>query len=341
MKNHSISSTDQSLENKANSDHKKSKAQAPLRVLINKEIATHIRSWRFIVLLLLIFLTFVAAIYVSLSNLKSSISNFQDPDRLFVYLKILTTTDNSIPPYHVFIGFLGPLLGIGLGFDAVNSEQNGGTLSRLLAQPIYRDNLLLSKFIAAILLVSVLFVALALLMLGTGLLLTGVRIELQEVLRIAGFVIMSILYVGFWLSLSILFSITFRQPATSALTVIGVWLFFTIFYPIVVNLLIRSFLPNPNTLTTDQWVFYNELILNLLRISPSQLYSDATTILLMPSVRSLGAVTMEQMAGAIPAPLPFRESILVVWPQISGMIAATTVCFAITYAVFMRREIRG
>lgn len=319
----------------------KNKKLKPLHVLINKEIAAHIRSWRFIVLLSLIVLTFVASLYVSLSNLKSSISNFQDPDRLFVYLKLLTTTDNSIPPFHIFIGFLGPLLGIALGFDAINSEQNGGTLSRIMAQPIYRDSLLLSKFISAILVVSVLFVSLALLMLGAGLLLTGVRVELQEVLRIFSFVFISILYVGFWLSLSILFSIKFRQPATSALTVIGVWLFFTIFFPIVVNLLVRSFIPNPNTLTTDQWLFYNDVILNLLRISPSQLYSDATTLLLMPSVRSLGPVTMEQMAGAIPAPLPFKESVMVIWPQISGMIAASMVCFAVGYALFMRREIRG
>lgn len=319
----------------------KDKKQSPLNVLISKEIALHIRSWRFIVLLSLIVLTFIAALYVSMSNLKSSMANLQDPDRFFAYLKLLTTTDNSIPPFHVFLGFLGPLLGIALGFDAINSEQNGGTLSRLLAQPIYRDNLLLSKFISALMIVSVLFIALVLLMIGAGLLLTGIRIELQEIWRIVGFVFISVLYVAFWLSLSILFSIQFRQPATSALAAIGVWLFFTIFYPIVINLLIRSFLPSPQTLTAAQWVVYNDLILNALRVSPSQLYADATTILLMPSVRSLGPVTMEQMIGAIPAPLPLKESIMVVWPQISSMLAATMVCFAIGYATFMRREIRG
>ncbi|MFX9461834.1 hypothetical protein ABTO22_19640, partial [Acinetobacter baumannii] len=71
------------------------------------------------------------------------------------------------------------------------------------------------------------------------------------------------------------------------------------------------------------------------------LYTDATTTLLMPSVRSLGPVTMEQMAGAIPAPLPFKESLMIVWPQVSGLVASTVVCFALGYYIFMRREIRS
>lgn len=313
----------------------------PFSVMVHKEMADHIRSWRFIVLIGLIILTFVASMYVSLGNIRSAVSNTNDPDRLFLYLKLLTTTDNSIPPFHVFLSFLAPLLGISLGFDAINAEHNNGTLIRLMAQPIYRDNLLLAKFVSALIVVGALFLVLALLMIGGGLVLTGVRMEPQELLRILGFLVISIAYVGFWLSVSIVLSIRFRQTATSALTAIGVWLFFTVFYQIVVNLIIKSFLPDPAFLTQDQILWYNELILDLLRIAPNQLYTDASTTMLMPSVRSLGPMTMEQMAGAIPAPLPFRESLMVVWPQVSGLIGATVGCFALSYYLFMRREIRS
>lgn len=314
---------------------------SPFSVMVHKEMADHIRSWRFIVLIGLIILTFVASMYVSLSNIRSAMGNANDPDRSFLYLKLLTTTDNSIPPFHVFLSFLAPLLGISLGFDAINAEQNSGTLTRLLAQPIYRDNLLLAKFVSALIMVGGLFLILAMLMIGGGLVLTGVRMEPAELLRILGFIVISIFYVGFWLSLSIVLSIKFKQAATSALTAIGIWLFFTIFYQIVVNLIIRSFLPDPTFLTQDQILRYNEFILDLLRIAPNQLYTDASTTMLMPSVRSLGPMTMEQMAGAIPAPLPFRESLMVVWPQVSGLIGATVACFALSYYLFMRREIRS
>lgn len=313
----------------------------PFNVLVHKEIADHIRSWRFAILIGLIILTFIAAMYVSLANIKSAVGNTKDPDHLFLYLKLLTTTDNSIPPFHVFLSFLAPLLGISLGFDAINSEQNSGTLTRLLAQPVYRDNLLLAKFVSALIIVSALFSALALLMIGGGLLLTGVRMEPQELLRIIGFIVITIAYVAFWLGVSILFSIVFKQAATSALTAIGVWLFFTIFYPIVINLVIKTMLPDPALLTRSQIISYNDVILNLLRVAPSQLYTDAVTTLLIPSVRSLGPVTMEQMAGAIPSSLGFKESIMIVWPQVSGLLAATVSCFALAYYLFMRREIRS
>lgn len=320
---------------------KSQQLSSPFKVMVRKEMADHIRSWRFIVLIGLILLTFVASMYVSLGNIKSATGNVNDPDHTFLYLKLLTTTDNSIPPFHVFLSFLAPLLGISLGFDAINAEQNSGTLTRLMAQPVFRDNLLLAKFVSALIMVGALFLVLAMLMIGGGLVLTGIRMEPQELLRIMGFIVISVIYVGFWLALSIVLSIKFRQAATSALTAIGVWLFFTVFYQIVINIVIKSFLPDPAFLTQDQILRYNELILDLMRIAPNQLYTDASTTLLMPSVRSLGPMTMEQMAGAIPAPLPFKESLMVVWPQVSGLIGATVACFALSYYLFMRREIRS
>jgi ABC-2 type transport system permease protein len=315
-------------------------APTPFRVMVDKEVADHIQSWRFIILIALIGLTFFGAMYVSSTNIKSVVSNTQDPDRLFLYLKLLTTTDGSLPPFQVFLSFLGPLLGISLGFDTINSEQSNGTLTRLMAQPVFRDNLLLSKFVGAIIVVSCLFVSLTLLMIGSGLVFTGVSMEPEEALRIFSFVFLTIIYVGFWLGLSILTSICFKQTATSALTAIGIWLFFTVFYQIVMNLAIKALLPDPQTLSQVDILNYNDTILNLLRLAPSQLYTDATTTLLMPSVRSLGPLTMEQMAGAIPSPLPYKESLMIVWPQVTGLLASTVLCFAISYYLFMRREIR-
>jgi len=279
--------------------------------------------------------------YVSMSNIRTVVSNVNDPDRLFLYLKLLTTTDGTLPPFHVFLNFLGPLLGISLGFDAINAEQQNGTLGRIMAQPVYRDNLLLSKFISALMLVSVLFLSLALLMIGCGMILTGVLIEPEEVLRILSFIIVCVTYVGFWLGLSILLSVGFRQAATSALTAISIWLFFTVFYHIVVSVAVKAFIPDAHRLSEGDVLRYNEIILNLLRLAPSQLYTDATTTLLMPSIRSLSPISMEQMAAAIPSPLPFTESLMIVWPQVSGLVAATVVCFALSYYLFMRREIRS
>lgn len=45
----------------------------PFSVLVAKEIADHIRSWRFIVLLLLIVLTCLGSLYTSISNINKAI----------------------------------------------------------------------------------------------------------------------------------------------------------------------------------------------------------------------------------------------------------------------------
>lgn len=311
----------------------------PFRVILNKEISDHVRSWRFLILITLILLTCMGSMYTALTNFGSAVKP-NDPERAFFFLKLFTISDGTLPSFFVFISFLGPLLGISLGFDAINSERNNRTLSRVLAQPIYRDYLLNAKFMAALIVISVMFFALGFLVLGLGLITIGIPPTAEEFLRIVFFIMLSIIYVAFWLNLSILFSVRFHQPATSALAAIAVWLFFSVFYNMIVSLIIKAIAPselaNPYQILRSE-----QLKMILLQIMPNQLFSEATTTLLMPSVRNLGPLSMEQVYGTIPGPLPLSQSLLIVWSQVTGLIAATIVCFVLSYVSFMRREIRS
>ena len=40
-------------------------------------------------------------------------------------------------------------------------------------------------------------------------------------------------------------------------------------------------------------------------------------------------------------PLPLGQSILVIWPYLTGLIAITVVCFGVSYLAFMKQEIRS
>ncbi|MFH1329624.1 MAG: ABC transporter permease, partial [Actinomycetota bacterium] len=80
---------------------------------------------------------------------------------------------------------------------------------------------------------------------------------------------------------------------------------------------------------------------NLARLSPVTLYDEAATALLNPEVRSVGVVTVRQLDQAITSNLSIAQSLLLVWPQLVGMIAATVVCFAIAYVEFMGQEVRA
>jgi ABC-2 type transport system permease protein len=310
----------------------------PFWVMVHKEMADHLRSWRFVILVSILVLTCIGSLYTALSTIREAVPK-QDGGASFLFLKLFTISDGTLPPFITFVSFLGPLLGIGMGFDAISSERNKGTLSRLLSQPLHRDTVINAKFVAALIVISVLLFALGFLVMGLGLIAIGIPPTPEELGRMVFFLALSVLYVAFWLSVSILFSTRFRQAATSALAGIAVWLFFSVFFPLLVNLTAAATAPAAQT--PENVLSHQQFILNLSRLSPSQLFSEATTTMLTPSVRSLGPLTMEQIYGAIPSPLPFGQSLLLVWPQVTGLLAATAVCFAASYVLFMRQEVRS
>ena len=311
----------------------------PFRVIVRKEVSDHIRSWQFIILLAIVALTCLGSLYTALTNIGAVIKP-NDPDNAFLFLKLFTASDGTLPSFAVFINFLGPLIGIALGFDAVNSEQNKGTLSRLMAQPIPRDYIINAKFIGALIVVSIMIFLLGFLVIGFGLIFIGIPPTAEEFLRIIFFLIVSIVYIAFWLNMSIFFSILFRQAATSALASIAIWLFFSVFYNMLLNVIGKALSPSFMA-GSAQVIHYQQMMLNLLRFSPGTLLNEATMTLLMPSVRSLGPLTMEQVSGVIPSPLSLGQSLLVIWPQLTGLIALTVLFFALAYVTFMRKEIRS
>lgn len=313
---------------------------SPFWILARKEIADMVRSWRFRILILLVLLILTSSITHVVEQVPAWIQNNDLLESDFPFLKIFTSS-GSTPSYYVLISFVAPLLGISLGFDRVNSEFLSGTMTRIVTQPIYRDNILLAKFFAPIFVLSVLFLCVTGLVVGTGMIWTGLSVQLVEIIRIFAFIFLLIVYLGFWLAFSLLMSIVFRQPSSAALTSLSLWLFLTIFFPMLTSLIVQQLLPLKPFMSVEEQFSRQELVLNILRVSPSQLFIDGSTSILMPTVRGLGPLNIEQMEAAIPAPLPIIDSLLIVWSQLTGLIAGTLALFAISYYLFMRREIRN
>ncbi len=311
----------------------------PFKAMVQKEISDHIRNWRFIILFAIIALACLGTLFVTLSDGMKTFATDSSGNSFF-FLNLFTKSDGTLPPFFGFVGFLGPLFGISLGFDAISSEQQRGTLSRVMAQPIPRDSILNAKFLAGILVIGAMLFSLSFLVMGAGLIAIGIPPTAEEFMRIMVYTLLSIVYVSFWLNLSIFFSVRFRQSATSALLGIAVWLFFTIFYPLIANLIIKGY--EPSKFASSRAVyFYEKLKFYLVQIMPNELFDEITSAILVPSVRSLGPLTMEQLQGAIPSSLPLGQSIMLVWPQFTGLLSLTLLCFLLSYVVFMKREIRS
>lgn len=308
-----------------------------LWAVVLKELADHLSSVRMQLLELLIFLTAFAATFVASRQLRATIA--EDP---FIYLKLFTTSQEPLPSFVFFLGFFLPLAAIALAFDSVNGEHNRRTLSRVLAQPIYRDALLLGKFLAGLLTLGLSLLALWLLVTGMGLLVLGVVPSGEEVARGLLFLLTALAYAGIWLALALMFSVYFRQPATSAMAAIAVWLFFAVFWdsiivPVVAQIVRPGYAGSPLEALAQARVS-----LFLSRLSPNTLFAEIVVVLLNPEIRALGPVFITQLEGAVlGSPLPLGQSMLLAWPQFTGLLAGVLVLFAGSYVLFQRQEVRA
>ena len=314
-----------------------------LGVVILKELSDHLSSWRMRVLEWLVVLCSIVALYLAIEQVKDTTA--EDP---FLLLRLFTRAREGIPiTFVLLLSLLVPVVAIGLGFDAVNSEHNRRTLSRVLAQPIYRDALLFGKFIAGLFTISISLVALWLLVIGWGLFRLGVPPGAEETARAFIFLLVTIAYAGVWLALAMLFSIVFRSAATAALVTFGIWLFLTFLWPAALAQMVAAIIAPPDPgyaalgLPTPETVEWGQI---LSRLSPSTLFNEVAFVLLNPddvSARALGPIYLAQLQGAARGALPLGQSLVIAWPDIVGLVAGTIVLFTIGYMVFQRQEVRA
>jgi ABC-2 type transport system permease protein len=310
-----------------------------LFAVLEKELADNLGSRRFLLLFTIICFTGLAATWGAGQAIRSAVSEAPQID--FVFLRLFTAQSGQLPSFTFFIYLLGPLIGIALGFDAINSERSRGTLSRILSQPVYRDAVINGKFLAGLTTIGLMLAAIMLIVSGLGLRLIGVPPTLDEALRLIAFWALSVVFVAFWMGVAMLFSILIRQTATSALASLGVWFFFLLFMPMIAGMLGSIIVPVGLESPPQLLIMREEVVSAISRVSPNTLYAEALGTILDPSARKLGPLYIQEVIGMLPTPLSFTQSLLVVWPHLVSLVALTLICFAISYVRFMREEIRS
>ncbi len=316
-----------------------------------KELADNFGSKRFIILFALVLLAGVFAIYVAAGNIREAVTEASESPfavteiTRFIFLKLYTISGQALPSFLTFIIFFVPIVGIALGFDAINSEKNSGTLSKLLSQPIFRDTVINGKFLAGVVTMAVMLASIIILVAAIGLIRIGVAPSPEEIIRLMAFLAVSIVYGAFWLGLAMLFSIFFQRVATSALASIAVWIFFIFFMFMIAGLIANMIAPIDQQSTQQELLRNAEINLTAMLISPIMLFSEAMSVLLVPGARTMGQLLQLQTSAAsikmLPNPLSLSQSLLAVLPHLVSLLALTVVCFAISYIRFMREEIRS
>jgi len=279
------------------------------------EFADHISSKRFVVLLSLIYIIGFSMAYQALGDIRSVL---QRTSGQLVFLQLFTIQSGTIPSFLGFLQYFSPLIGMFLTFDAINREISAGTLTNVLSQPIHRDSIIIGKILAGIATISIIFGSVIILINGMGIIVLSTLPTFEELLRITAFAFISIIYMSLWISLGIMFSIFFQREGTSALFSMLVWLFFTVFIYMIFDV------------TRAEIIF----------LSPSYVFYQCSSVIMMPRIKSLGIVSYEKTIGMLPTPLPFIESLLLILPGIAILFFSIFFVFVMSYIVFMKKEIR-
>jgi ABC-2 type transport system permease protein len=317
-------------------------------VVASKELADYVTSWRFVILFVVLGIATVLPVFLATGAIRDQVESATSEIKA-VFLGLFLFTGDPLPadlPFVALIGILGPLLGIAFGFDAINSERTDGTLPRLVAQPIHRDDVINGKFVAGLLVIGIMFLALIGLVAGVGIIRLGIAPSPQELLRIFAWFGLTCVYVGFWLAFAMLVSVLVRRAATAALVAFGVWLLVTIFGRVIGGVLSGVLASNRVTTIQDALSQY-QLSALIQQFFPGQQYSTATASLLFPQARvedlyatgSLGQI--QQAALRLPSVLSLDQSFTLIWPQVVALVALMIVSFACAYVAFMRQEVRA
>ncbi len=315
------------------------------RTIAAKELADHLGSIRFFVLLFVVGIAAVIPMYFISSDISNAAPQVAGQPAVFLALFVVGSQSVGGVTTVAFAALLVPLVGIAFGFDGINSERSQGTLSRLLAQPIHRDDVVNGKFAAGIAVIALMLGSLIALVTAIGIVRLGIIPGPEELARVAAWFGATVLYASFWLAFALLLSVVIRGAASAALVGFGSWLGLILFGQVLLPLVAGLLFPASTSGTADQYFASTSAQALFLRVSPATLYSDVVTALLNPNIKSvLGVGNIGQYVSAqqqVPGLLSLDQSILLVWPQIVILVALTTALFALAYVLFLRQEVRA
>ena len=308
-----------------------------------KEMKDQVGSKRFLILFGFIALLSCLAAYQGVDFIKDNTS------ATFVF--IFSGTQMSFSFIQIMVIF-GPILGMAMGFDSVNKERTTGTLSMLLGQPIYRDSVLNGKFLAGAASLATLGLGTVAITVGLSIPMLGYGPTMDEALKIVSLSLLTVLYLVFWLSLGMLFSVIAKKTSTSILASIATWMFFSIVLSILANAVASSLVPLPGggirpggqggqgggIQVTDEFreamMKRMELTNTIEKISPTGLFEETAQAI-------LGVTSgFGRMPGQFNRDMPLGEALMANWANIAVLAVGLVICFAASYMMFLRLEIR-
>lgn len=253
--------------------------------IARKEIVSNLLSYKFFIVLLLIVLLVATSLFIMHRDFKQRMADYQvirpkpgepialvAPNPLSIFAKGLDdaitrsfeigvigievragqSSGNIIysffpaPDFLYVVRVVLSLVALLFGFDQVSREREQGTLKLLLGSSISRAKVLAGKWIGNFLSLAVPFLLVTLL--GTAVLFLDPEVHFSSgrLGRLGLILALSLLYLGFFLSLGMLVSALTRRAATSIIVLLFIWALFVFIIPNLGTLLARQFVRVPS-----------------------------------------------------------------------------------------------
>lgn len=141
------------------------------------------------------------------------------------------------------------LMVIFLAYGAVAEEKAGGTLKLVLSNALPRDKLLLGKLVSGLAVVLGALAVASLLAVIFLMLHPAVSLSGNDILRIAGMMAVSALYLSVFYALGLFVSVKVDRPAVALMVLLQAWVFLVVLYPNLSVTMAERLVPLPSEQT--------------------------------------------------------------------------------------------
>ena len=253
--------------------------------IARKEILSNLLSYKFFIVLLLMVLLVATSLFIMHRDFRQRMADYQvvrpkpgdpialvAPNPMAIFAKGLDdaitrsfevsgigidvragqTSGNIIysffpaPDFLYVVRVVLSLVALLFGFDQVSREREQGTLKLILGSSVSRAKVLAGKWIGNFLSLAVPFLLVTLLAAALLMLDPNVQFSAGQLGRLLLILALSLLYLGFFLSLGILVSTLTKRAATSVVILLFLWSLLVFIIPNLGTLLARQFVSVPS-----------------------------------------------------------------------------------------------
>jgi ABC-type transport system involved in multi-copper enzyme maturation permease subunit len=276
-----------------------------IRTIAGKEIIANLLSYKFFIVLLLIVVLVTTSFFIMHRDFRSRLSDYQvirpqpgepiaivPPNPLSILAKGLDEamtrsfeigvtgvivragqkTGNLIfsffpaPDFLYVVRVVLSLVALLFGFDQISREKENGTLRLMLANGVSRAKILLGKWLGNFVSLAVPFGLVTLLGIVLLALDPGARFSAGHLGRLGLILVITYLYVAFFLSLGIFISTVTRKAASSLIILLFIWALVVFIIPNLGTLLARQMVDVPSVRALSekrQQVWTREVLLSI------------------------------------------------------------------------------